>query len=618
MTAQPSLIPKARALARAFSFHPRCAARGAASALPPYAPRVNAPTTIPHGLAIRSYEDVSPHLDELARRPVSSRADLERWLADRSELIAACAEARANLYITMTCDTDDAAASAAYASYIAEVEPKLKPRWFELEKRFVELAKKFPLPPERYGVLERSARTEVELFREENVPRETRLDELTQKFEQLAGSMSVEFEGQERTLPQMARYQEMTDRALRERAWRAVSERRLREVGGFNAIYDEMIALRHEVARCAGFENYVGYAFKAKHRFDYGVKECLDFHAGVEKAVVPVMRAVDAQRAKTMGLDELRPWDLSVDPLGRPPLRPFGNGRELMGRARAAIARLDPRLGEMLGRLGDGSEARGAREGACLDLDSRKGKAPGGYQYMRDRSRRAFIFMNAAGLHKDVETMVHEAGHAFHSMVCVEEPLVEYRHSPIEFAEVASMSMELLSMRHWDAPGSFYEGKPDEFRRACREQLKRSVMLLPWIATIDAFQHFVYGFPAHTHDQRSTFWLGLDERFGSRVSWRGIEHVRPWIWQRQLHLFSHPFYYIEYGIAQLGALQLWLISLERGESTAIDLYLKGLSLGGSKPLPELFRASGLEFRFDAEIIARLADRVSRELEKLPE
>jgi oligoendopeptidase F len=226
--------------------------------------------------------------------------------------------------------------------------------------------------------------------------------------------------------------------------------------------------------------------------------------------------------------------------------------------------------------------------------------------------------MNAAGLHKDVETMAHEAGHAFHSMLCVDEPLVEYRQSPTEFAEVASMGMELLSMRHWDAPGSFYEKNPEDFRRACREQLKRSITLLPWIATIDSFQHFLYAFPSHTREQRTTFWLGLDDRFGSAVSWEGLEQYRSHVWQRQLHLFSHPFYYIEYGIAQLGALQLWLIALERGEKAAIDNYMRGLSLGGSKPLPQLFEASGLTFDFGPATIQRLVDRVASELEKLRE
>ena len=576
------------------------------------------PSIVPAHFDGTLFTHIEPLLKELLARPVRSREELERWLTDRSDISAAYSESRANLYITMTCDTDDKSASAAYEKYITEVDPKLKPYSFELEKRFVALASQFDLPADRYTVLVRGARAEVDLYREENIALETQLAQLGQKFETLAGGMTVQFEGQERTLPQMARYQELPERATREAAWRAVSERRFKEVDGFNAIYDEMIALRHKVAKNAGFSDYIGYAYKSKHRFDYSVKECEDFHAGVEKCVVPLVRELEKKRTKELKVETLRPWDLAVDPKGRGPLKPFTGGKELMGKSVAAMKRLDPRLADLLSELGDGSESRGARDAACLDLDSRKGKAPGGYQYMRDGTRKPFIFMNAAGLHKDVETMVHEAGHAFHSMLCRSEPLVEYRHSPIEFAEVASMSMELLSMRHWDAPGSFYDNKPVDFQRACREQLKRSVLLLPWIATIDAFQHFVYGFPNHSRQQRTSFWLGLDQRFGGIANWEGIEHFRGNLWQRQLHLFSHPFYYIEYGIAQLGALQLWLIGLEKGEKTAIDYYMKGLSLGGSKPLPELFKASGLEFNFGPSIIQRLADRVQKELEKLPE
>ena len=283
------------------------------------------------------------------------------------------------------------------------------------------------------------------------------------------------------------------------------------------------------------------------------------------------------------------------------------------------LRRLDPRLADMFATLGDGGEARGSRAGACLDLDTRKGKAPGGYQYQRELARKSFIFMNAAGMHRDVETMVHEAGHALHSMLCADEPLIEYRQPPMEFAEVASMGMELLSMRHWGGANGecFYPGRED-FNRACRDQIKHSVLLLPWIATIDAFQHWVYANPNHTRADRAAHWLSLDDRFGSGVSWAGIEQYRPWIWQRQLHLFTHPFYYIEYGIAQLGALQLWLRSLEEGETTAVEAYMRALSLGGSKPLPELFAAAGLTFDFGPEIVKRLVDRVNRELEKVPE
>jgi oligoendopeptidase F len=572
---------------------------------------------VPADVDATSLAAVEPLFRALLDRPVKDARAFGVWVEDRGELYAALGEARANLYIATTCDTGDAGAAAAYARFVEEVEPAIKPLGFELDKRLVRLAAEVDAPRERYGVLVRSAGVGAELFRQENVALETRLSLLGQEFEKTAGAMSVVFEGQEKTLPQMARYQEETDRGLRERAWRAVAERRLREREAFDRIYDEMIALRQRVARNAGFEDFVGYAFRSRLRFDYGAAECLAFHDAVAEHIVPLVRAMDARRGRALGVEALRPWDLAVDEFGRGALRPFKGGLELMEKTAAAMRSLDPRLERMLRELGDGSEARGSRDGACLDLDSRKGKAPGGYQYMRDRSRKPFIFMNAAGLHSDVETMVHEAGHAFHSQLSRDEPIQEYRSTTEEFAEVASMSMELLSMPHWGAAGSFYEGKPTEFARARRQQLKRSVTLLPWIATIDAFQHWVYGNPGHTRGERTTAWLGLMQRFGNAVSWEGLEAFREALWQRQLHLFTHPFYYIEYGIAQLGALQLWVIGLERGEKAAVDLYIKGLSLGGSKPLPELFGAAGLEFDFSARTMRRLAERVEREMEKLP-
>lgn len=579
---------------------------------------------VPNPLDATKFENVEALFRALLARPVAGAAELVAWLEDRSELAAACSESGARLYVAMTCNTDDKAASQAYLAFIEQVEPRLKPLSFELDKRLVELAERHGLDAARYGVLLRGSRADVDLFREQNIPLQTELAKLGQKYDEINGAMTIPFDGQEKTLPQMARYQEVTDRAMRESAWRAVAERRLREVEPINTIYDEMVSLRQKVGVNAGFPTYVGYAYKEKHRFDYGVEACHRFHDGVEQGVVPLMRALERERAGLLKVDALRPWDLSVDVKGRGPLRPFEGGADLVRKSRVAFERLDGRLAGMFAQLGDGSERvtqASDIDRVLLDLDSRKGKAPGGYQYMQDRSRRPFIFMNAAGLHKDVETMVHEAGHAFHSMLCVQEPQVEYRHSPIEFAEVASMSMELLTMRHWgpskDGKAGFYADEED-FRRAMRMQLKRSVLLLPWIATIDAFQHFVYGYPAHTRAERSTFWLGLDERFGSVVSWEGIGQYRTNGWQRQLHLFSHPFYYIEYGIAQLGALQLWLQSIEKGESTAVESYIRALSLGGSKPLPELFASAGLVFDFGADTVKRLADRVHAELAKLPE
>lgn len=577
---------------------------------------------VPASFDAADWSQIEPLLAELLERPVDSAAELERWLVDRSELEAALSEAQADLYINMTRHTEDQGAQQAYTSYIETIPPKLKPLAFALDRRLVELSERYPLDERRYEVILRDTRAEVELFREENIPIQTELAKLDQQYDQISGAMTVEFEGETKTLPQMARYFEDTDRGLRERAWRAVAERRLRDAEPIDATYDRMVELRHQMARNAGFASFVGYAFKAKLRFDYTPEDCLRFHEAIEKVIVPFNDRRSEERRRLLGVEALRPWDVAVDVKGRAPLRPFEGGRQLFERSQAAFTRLDPRLAELFATLGEGMDEGGAAVSKMLDLDTRRGKAPGGYQYMRDASRRPFIFMNAAGLHRDVETMVHEAGHAFHSLVTVDEPLLHYRHSPIEFAEVASMAMELLTMPYWGGEGGFYASAEDH-ARAMREQIEGSLGLLPWVATIDAFQHWVYGNPQHTREDRTRAWLELDERFGfggrHRVSWEGLDpKIREKHWQKQGHLFGVPFYYVEYAIAQLGALQLWLKAIEEGEPAAVEEYLNGLRLGGSRPLPELFEAAGIRFDFSEDLLHRLVERAEAELVKLPE
>ncbi len=583
-------------------------------------PTINT-TFVPADIDATDLSQIEPLYQDLLVRSVTSAAELETWLVDRSELDAACSEAAALLYIAMTCNTNDEAASKAYTHFIETIPPRLKPIAFELDKRQAKLASELDLDGARYEVINRDTAADVELFRPENVPLETELAKLDQKYDTICGEMMVTYKGDEKTLPQMGVYQESTDRAVREETWRLVADRRLKDVEPINAIYDEMVGLRDKVAKNAGFDSFTSYAFKAKHRFDYTPEHCFAFHEACEKIVAPFARRLDEQRRQKLGVETLRPWDMTVDELGREPLTPFTGGADLMNKSVAAFEALDPRLASMLKELGAGDgrvTSENMKNPPLLDLDSRKGKAPGGYQYMRDRSRVPFIFMNAAGLHRDLETMVHEAGHAFHSMLCVDEPLLHYRHSPIEFAEVASMSMELLTMPHWNAPGSFYEGKPVGHARAMRRQLESSVTLLPWIATIDAFQHWIYANPTHTRDERTQEWINLDKRFGKGFSWQGLEQYRDSGWQKQGHLFGSPFYYIEYGIAQLGALGLWIRSLEEGPKVAIDAYINALSLGGSRPLPELFAAAGLDFDFGPKTVEKLVARVEAELAKLPE
>ncbi len=565
-------------------------------------------SAIPQDLDASQWSAIEPLANELLARTVQSASDLETWLLDRSELDAACSESRALLYINMTCHTDQESAASAWERYIETVAPPLKRISFELDKRQHDLCKQYPLDQQRYAVIIRDTRACIEIFRDENVPLQTEADKLDQQYDKIRGDQTVEFEGETRTVPQMARYYQSTDRALRERAWLASSQRTLQDVDAIDDIYDKMIALRNKIAQNAGFDNYRDYAFAAKLRFDYTPTDCTEMHDAIAEHCVPFVKKLDERRTEHLAVSELRPWDLSVDELGRDPLRPFETGQQLVEKTRRVFEHLDPQLAELFATMGDNTEPF-----ESLDLDSRKGKAPGGYQYMRDRSRKPFIFMNAAGLHRDVETMVHEAGHAFHSLLSKDEPLIHYRDSPIEFAEVASMTMELLTMPYW---GEYYPSE-QEADRARRKQLEGTISLLPWIAAIDAFQHWIYTHPAHTRAERSAYWLELDEKYGRKLSWAGQNAAQINQWQKQGHLFGAPFYYIEYGIAQLGALGIHLRAQSDSVGAALSPYKRALTVGGARPLPELFEAAGVPFDFSGPRIGELVRAVESELEQFP-
>ena len=558
---------------------------------------------IPATLDATQWSQLEPLYQKLLDRTLKCANCLEGLILDRSELDAAAAEAEANLYIAMTCHTDDADIKARFLKFVEEVDPNLKRVGFDLDRKIVESPHASALDQARYGTLLRSLKQEVKLFRAENVPLQTEVTKLDQQYSEINGAMTVQFDGTERTLPQMARFLEETDRARREASWRVVAERRLQDVTRIDAIYDEMLQLRAKMAANAGYPNFRDFQHDRLQRFDYTPAHCAAFHEAVEKTCVPLARRMQERRAKALGLTALRPWDLKVDVKGRSPLRPFEGADQMVERTSKVYHRMDSELAQMFDSM---------RGGGCLDLDSRKGKAPGGYQYQRQLSRVPFIFMNAAGMHRDLTTMVHEAGHAFHSLLSKDDPILAYRGSPMEFAEVASMSQELLTLPYLE---EFFSTADAE--RARRELLEGVISMLPWIAQIDAFQHWVYLNPGHSSAERTKAWLDLDARFGGALDWSGIEGSRAHMWQRQLHLFGMPFYYIEYGIAQLGSLQLWLAS-KKSEKDALAAYKRALTLGGSKPLPELFAAAGLRFDFGPATVQSLMDAVGAELDRLPD
>ena len=548
------------------------------------------------------WASIEPLYTALLERAIDSAADLEQLLLDRSELDATVGEARGDRYIEMTRHTDDEAITKAYLQFVEEIEPKLKDIGFKLDRRIVQCEHADALDQGRWGLYLKGIDADVTLFREENIALQVDEIKLGQQYSELNGAMTVQFQGQERTMAQLNPFLQETDREVREAAWRTAAERRLMDTEQLDSIFDDLVKLRGAMAHNADLEDYRAYAFKAMHRFDYGPEHCDAFHQAVEQVCVPLLHEMNEERRRALGVDVLRPWDLGVDVLGRDPLRPFQNAGELIEKTSLLFNTMDDELGGLFDSM---------CEGDSLDLESRKGKAPGGYQYDRERIRRPFIFMNAAGTHGDVQTMIHEAGHAFHALLSRDEALLAYRHPPIEFAEVASMGMELLA-----APGLTEFYNEADAARAKREHLEGIISTLCWVATIDAYQHWLYTRETPTEAQRDVYWLELHARFGPNVSWDGLEQYRTKLWHKQLHLFEVPFYYIEYGIAQLGALQLWLNAMQDPKA-ALEAYRSALKLGGSRPLPELFEAAGLTFDFGPETVFGLADALRSALQALP-
>ena len=548
-----------------------------------------------------SWESIEPYMNDLRDRTLSCSNCLETFIADRSNLSEVISEARARLYIDMTCHTDDEDIQKAWMAFVENVQPKLSEYSDILNRRLIE-HKAVQELPERFDILVKGLKTDIEIFREENIPLNTQATKLVTEYNEICGAQMVEFDDEQKTFAQMAIYLENTERSIREAAWKAVSERRFEDNERISEIYDELIQIRHQIATNAGYEGFQQYMFASMHRYDYTIEDCLEFHDSIESVCQPLRLRTDEEREKELGLGSLRPWDMGVDVKGRPPLQPFNEVQEMV----EGCSRIFHTMSEELGNYFDQLDTND-----CLDLDSRKGKAPGGYQYYLQKSRMPFIFMNAAGTQRNVETMIHEAGHAFHSFYSGHLDLIHERDSPIEFAEVASMSMELLTHPHWE---EFYDAKNAD--RARRKHLEDIISFMPWMATIDAFQYWVYANPNHSREERAERWLELAERFGPKVDMSGFEEIHKVSWQRQGHLFGVPFYYVEYGIAQLGALQMWKYH-RRDTEDALTRYKAGLSLGYTRGLTELFEASGLELSFSESYVGSLIGEIDDALAEIP-
>lgn len=541
------------------------------------------------------WEDLTNVFGELSARKINTPAVLQKWLLDEAEFDAYLYEQRSIRYVNSTRQTDNPDFTKAYEQFTNELEPRIKVAKFELLKKYVASPYRGELPRGEFGLEDKRRQSAVSIFRPENVELEKVDSTLAQKYQRTIGAMTVNFRGAERTLQQMSKFYEDADRAVREEAWRLADQRAFKDRELLDGIYDEMVRVRDSEARNAGFENYMEYIFVKKERFDYTPDDCVKFHEAVEAHLVPLSREIDRERQERLGVDSLRPWDLRVDPESRPSLSPFEDAAGLVNGASKVLAKVDPQLSAYFARM---------VELELLDLESRKGKAPGGYQEEFSEVRLPFIFMNAAKRDNDVRTLLHECGHSFQTFLMREKGLPYFNSGsnlPFEFAEVASMSMEILSGEHYE--GAFYN--KDDARRSNRDEAVANVKLFTWVATIDAFQHWVYTHPAHTHEERAKAWTDTFNRFGGLESYGGLEMSRAYRWHRQLHPFEVPFYYIEYGIALTGALGIWA-HYRRDPRRAIEAYKSALSLGATRSLPELFSAAGLQWGIGPSALGKFA------------
>jgi oligoendopeptidase F len=560
---------------------------------------VTLPTT-PEAIADFTWSELAPHYEALLAAPLAPNT-LREWLRAWSALDEVVDEAYTVSMVAYTADTRDAGREAAYLRWAAEIAPKLHEVRVKLGGRLLP----FELELGDLTVMLREIRTDVAIFREENLPRMAELEELEAAYDKIVGGLTVMFDGEEKTIPALQPYLLDRDRDLRERAFRAGAGAYLSKREELATLFDRMVRVRHDLARTAGFANYRDYVFTAKYRFDYTPQDCLRFHSAVEEAVLPAVRRMHEARREQLDVRPLRPWDLQVRPSRTTRLVPFKTTQEFVAGARRIFDRLDPELGTFFRTMTDEQ---------LLDLESRPGKAPGGYCTRYSHRGLPFIFMNAVGVHDDVSTLVHECGHAFHTFLSSHLPYLWERQTGHEAAELASMSMELLTAPYLEQPTGYYA--PADAAEAQLDHLEDLLTGLPHIACVDAFQHWLYtsGVEA-TPAERDSMWLEIRARFEPSVDWSGLHAERIARWYRQSHIFTAPFYYIEYGLAQLGALQVWRQSLEN-PARALDRYKQALSLGGARTLPEIYQTAGASLLFDAEQMTPLVAAVETRMAEL--
>ncbi len=560
---------------------------------------------LPEEFKVTVWSRLKPYYQELLKRPIQSLRDLENWILDKSELDAVVSEAFSWRYISITVDSSDQKAAELYQYSVEELAPKITSFENALNKKLVACPFLDKLDPERYGVFVRSVRNEVTLHREENIPLATDIQIKAKEYVKIFSEMTIGVNGKQMTLQKASSMLEKADRGSREAVYHKIHRRILQDTEQLEDLFDELLVSRHAMARNAGFDNFRDFKFQALGRFDYSVSDCLDFHDSIITEIVPIVNELNYYRRESLGVDRLRPWDLFVDPSGEMPLSPCEEVDDLIKKVAQCLREIHPTFGRVLEYM---------QTMGHLDLESRPGKRPGGYNMPLHLTGVPFIFMNATNSFSDLRTLIHESGHAIHSYLTRHYPLRISKRVPSEVAELAAMSMELLSLEHWDI---FFDNRAS-LRRAKISQLEHVLKVLPWIATIDKFQHWLYTQADHSHEERKQNWKRIFREFSSEaVDHSGLEHYLDHLWHKQLHIFEVPFYYIEYGMAQLGAIAIWK-RFQQEPDRAVKDYIRALKLGYTRNINQIYEAAGIRFDFSREYVRELGLFIKGELKALLE
>ncbi len=556
---------------------------------------------LPEEFKVTVWSRLKPYFNELLRRPIATKAILEQWIFDWNELNALVQEDVNWRYIHFSTNTSDERAGESYNYVVQQILPKVAKINHQLNQKLLEIPFCKNLEPEKYSIFLREVKNSLELFNEDNVDLQAEIKLRSKEYGKMMSQMIIDVAGNSYTIQEASNFLQEPDRNLRRHAFRSIHNRLSKNSPQLNLLFNELVDMRQQLAQNTGFENYRDYKFKALSRFDYSPEDCYDFHENIKNEIVPLLNELYKIRQDSLKLEELKPWDLNVNINGKPPLRPFKNTDELIEKSIECLAEIDPFFGECLGVM---------KKIGHLDLNAREGKRPGGYNMPLPLSGVPFVFMNATHSLKDVIILAHESGHAVHSFYTKNFRLNSAKQTPKEIAEFAAMTMELLAMEHWEV---FFDD-PLTLKDAKLQQLERVLYSMTWIALIDKFQHWVYTNPGHSDEDRKQMWLKMFHEFQPGiVNHSKLENYPEYLWQKQLHVFEVPFYFIEYGFAQLGALAIWKQYRENPKKT-IDNFKNALQLGYTKSIPETYQTAGIEFNFSREYVKELAVYLQEEIQ----